>query len=238
MAVTPTTLQKIINQVRFRTNTENSQIVTDAELTGYINDSLAELDGVLVNKYDDYKLKNTVLTPNASGQLTLPADFLKLRGVDAQLATGDPDAYLPIREYNFQQRVRKPYLLAQGTGFGPSVVEYRLQDQYVQLEPVAVAVQYSYRVWYTPDYVPLVNPGDTLQTYMDSQAWYDFAVADVGVKVLAKQDLDPATFMVQRDKKLDFILRMSAPKRDTGEPHAVVDTRYWDSNGGGYGWGW
>lgn len=240
MAVTPTTLATIITGIRNRTNMENNQFVTDPELTTEINKSLSQLDMMLIAKFDDYKLSNTILTVNTSpaGTLTLPTDFLKLRGVDVQLNANDNDGYLPIRRFSFRQRNRKPYLLGTNTGFGPSMIEYRLQGAYVQLEPIQGASQWSYRVWYTPDYVPLVNTTDALQSYMDSQAWYEYAVVDCAIKVLAKQDLDPATFMSQKAELAQLIMKISAPHRDDAEPASVVDTRYYDANGGAWGAGW
>lgn len=243
MATPQTTLQTIITRIRQRTNTEQSQFVTDAELTGWINDSLSQLDMLLTSKFDDYKLLNLTGSPDSSGRLQIlnPAQsnsFYRLRGVDVIINANDPDGFLPMRRFSFRQRARKPYLLGLGTGFGPGLMEYRLQGNYIQLEPVAIANQYTYRIWYTPDYTPLVNPTDTLQPYMDSLAWFDYAVADCAIKVLAKQDLDPATFVMQKNEMRDLIMLYAAPARDDGEPPAMVDTRYWMSNGGGYGWGW
>lgn len=239
MATTPTTLQTIITGVRQRTNMENNQFVTDAELTTEINKSLCQLDMMLVSRFDDYKITpSAALTPDASGRLALPTDFLKLRGVDVVVTAGDPDGYLPLKRFSFRQRIRKPYLLGTATGYGPAIVEYRLQGAYLQLEPIAIATAWTYRVWYTPDYVPLVLATDTLQSYMDSQSWYEYAVVDCSIKVLAKQDLDPATFVQQKAELAELITRVSTPHRDNGDPAFVVDTRYDNSNGGGWGYGW
>lgn len=239
MALTPTTLATIITGVRARTNMENNQFVTDAELTTEINKSLAQLDMILVSKFDDYKLTSTILSAAAAtGYIALPSDFLKLRGVDVQINASDPDGYLEVRKYSFQHRIRKPYLMNSApAGYSPGAISYRLQGANIAIEPIALATQWSYRIWYTPDYVPLVNTTDTLQSYMDSQAWYEYAVVDCGIKVLAKQDLDPSTFMAQKAELHDMILKLSAPNRDAGEPVAMVDTRG-DGRGAGYGWDW
>jgi hypothetical protein len=76
-----------------------------------------------------------------------------------------------------------------------------------------------------------------LQSYMDSQAWYEYAVVDCAIKVLAKQDLDPATFLQQKAELHELIMKLSAPNRDEGEPSAMVDTRG-RPGGMGYGWDW
>lgn len=237
MALTPTTLQTILTGVRQRTNMENNQFVTDPELTTEINKSLSQLDMMLVSKFSDYKLTSVILSVTNTNQLALPADFLKLRGVDAQFNAQDPDGYCTLRQFSFQKRNRKPYGYSGPIGFGPYAVEYRLQGQMILLEPAQTAAQWAYRVWYVPDFIPLVLTTDPLQSYMDSQAWYEYAVVDVAIKVLAKQDLDPSVFASQKAELTELILKLSAPNRDAGEPIAIVDTRCWD-NGPPYGEWW
>lgn len=239
MSANPTTLQTILTMVRNRTNMENSQFVTDAELTTYINNSLCQLDMILVSKYNDYKLANvTGQVPNSSAQITLPSDFLKLRGVDVQWIPGNADGFISLMQFSFQHRNKKLYPVGGNLGYGPYQLEYRLQGNTIQLLPVAVATQWTFRIWYTPDYVPLVNSTDTLQTYMDSQNWYEYAVVDTAIKVLQKQDLDPGSFMAQKAELKEMIIKLSAPAREKGAPASVVDSRFWDSYPGGYGYGW
>lgn len=235
MALTPTTLQTIITAVRQRANMENNQFVTDAELTTMINNSLSQLDMILVSKFNDYKLTNTILTASSTtGQIALPVDFLKLRGVDVQYNASDPDGYYRIEAFEFPKRNRKPYGFTGPVGYGPYCINYRLQGSYIQIEPVGLAAQWPYRIWYTPDYVLLVNPTDTLQSYMDSQSWYQYAIVDVAAMVLAKQDLDPSTFLAQKAELREMILRLSTPNRDAGSPVAMTDTRGWGGMGGGW----
>lgn len=239
MATTPTTLATIILVVRRRSNMENNQFVTDAELTTEINNSLSHLDAILVSKFSDYKLKNSILSAaSATGYITLPSDFLKLRGVDVQVNANDADGYLEMKEFSFQHRIRKPYLLASApAGYSPGSVSYRLQDQVIAIEPISLATQWNYRVWYTPDYVPLVNTTDTLQSYMDSQAWYEYAVEDCCAKIAAKQDLDPSTFAMRKNELAELITKLAAPGRSSGEPVAVVDSRG-HFGGSPYGFDW
>jgi hypothetical protein len=234
-----TALSDLITAIRQRSNMEQNQFVTDAEITTMGNESLAQLDGILIAQFSDYKLSNTILTASATdGSLTLPADFLKLRGVDVQYSTTDPDSYIEIREYSFQQRNRKPYIaITTGGGFGPYSVNYRLQGMKVMIAPVALSTNWSYRVWYTPKYTALSAPADTLQPYMDTQYWHQYAIYDCCVKILAKQDLDPSSFVGLRDEAKALIMQISAPNRVTAEPKSVVDTRFMD-RGWGYGWDW
>jgi hypothetical protein len=234
-----TTLSDIITAIRQRANMEQSQFVTDAEITGMVNESLANLDAILIAQFNDYKITSTILTASSSdGSLTLPDDFLKLRGVDAQINASDPDGYVELREYSFQHRNRKPYVAApMGGSFGPFSVNYRLQGMKVIIAPVALATQWPYRVWYTPKYTALAANTDTLQTYMDTQYWHQYAVYDCAAGILSKQDLDPSAMIAKREEAKGIITHLSAPNRNAGEPKAVIDTRFSDG-GWGYGWDW
>lgn len=243
MSNNPTTLQSLITLLREITNMENSQFVTDVELTSYLNNSLSLLDAYLISKFDDYKINSilTTIVPNTN-YLTLPLDFVKFRGLDIFYNNTSPDGYITIHEHSFQKRNDYQY---PGTfvTIGPNAISYRLQGQQIVLLPALLAGQYQYRLWYTPDFIPLVNPTDTLQTYMDSQNWYQYAVYDFAIQVLAKQDLDTGVFMSRAFELKNHIIKLSAPNRNAGEPKSVQDTRGpfggngpWNNTG--YGWSW
>jgi len=217
---------------------ENNQFVTDAELTTEINKSLSQLDMLLISKFNDYKLSTALISTTNTNQLALPAGFLKLRGVDVWYNSSSSDGYHTLKQFAFQHRNKTSYPGVAGTLGVYHNIEYRLEGSVIVLLPSQIASQYKYRVWYTPDYTPLVNTSDTLQTYIDSQAWHEYGVVDCCIKVLEKQDLNPATFQQQKEEVKDLILRLSAPNRNAAEPASVVDTRGVGSWSGGYGWDW
>lgn len=231
-----TTLQNLLDLLRQRTNMEKNQFVTDLELTTYLNNSLCLLDGLLIIKFNDYKL-TSIITTVVTGKdyIALPLDFLKMKGLDVVLNPNTPDGYLTLKQFSFQQRNKRP--INGPAVFGPYQLEYRLEGNQIKIIPGQSAGQWNYRLWYVPDYVPLVNTTDTLQTYMDSQAWYEYAIADSAVKILAKQNMDPSTFATQAAELKNHIMTVSAPNRNIGEPASVVDSRGSDISGG-YGWNW
>ena len=238
MAITPTTLQTLINLLRARVDMKVNQFLTDADATSYLNNSLAILDGILISKFSDYKITPTILSVGAGTNIiTLPNDFVKLRGVDVYYNVGNVDGYKEMFEYSWEHRNKKLYPVNGPSLVSPYVFEYRLQGNGIVIIPAAAAANYSYRVWYTPDYVPLVNPTDTLQTYMDTQAWHEYAIADSAVKVCAMQDLDPSTFQMQAAELKEHIMKLSAPNRNSGEPKQVTDSRG-DFSGYPYGSFW
>jgi hypothetical protein len=132
----------------------------------------------------------------------------------------------------------KPYPILGNVVSSPYQMMYRLQDQQIYLLPASVASQYTYRLWYTPDYIPLVNPGDTLQPYMDSQSWAEYGVLDACVKCQTAQDLNPDVFMAQKEELKQMLIDLATPNRDAGEPAFVVDERGCGDGGSGSGYGW
>jgi hypothetical protein len=240
MALNPTKLSDLITLTRQRTNMEVSQFVTDLEITAYLNNSLAMLDTYLANQFNDYKITSTLATiTSGTNTFALPADFLRMRGLDVWYDLSTIDGYQVIPEHDFRQRTRKFYLGHNNGSLGPAHLTYRLQGQAVLILPGIIAPNYTYRLWYTPQYIPLVNTSDTLQSFMDGQNWTEYAVVDTAIKILEKQDLDPTTFMNQAAQLKEYIIKLAIQPRNSGEPKSVVDTdRGGMGRDSGFGWSW
>lgn len=232
MAVTPTTLAVLRTRVRQRAHIENSQVVTDAEINDMLNMSLSMLDDLLIDTYADYKLTTAQLTITQAvdgyNNMTVPNDFCKLRGVDRQVSGN----WMTLDNYEFPKRNQFSFPVINFV-YGYLDVYYKLQGQQVEIIPAANS-QATYRLWYIPQYVPLISDSDTLQPYMDTQAWCEYAVVDVCAKILIKQYLDPSFFLAQKAELKDHIINTAKP-RDAGPPKRVQNTRY---NRGWLGPGW
>lgn len=218
-----TTLTNLIDSLRFQTNMEESQFVTDSELTGYLNSSLAELDDILVDEYDDYKITPVTLTisSNVDGYnyFYIPSDFLKGRLVEKQIN----GQWKELRRFNLQAKNRFHFPL--GAVFGDRFVnlQYRLLGDKVYIEDFSQAAG-TYQLWYVPKFTPLTDGYSTLPAYMDAQSWCEYAVADSAIKVLDKQNLDPAVFMARKEALKQRIIK-AASSRDAGPPKVTVDSR-------------
>lgn len=215
-----TTLQDIIDDCRRRIDMKVNQFWTDADFTAEINKSLSQLDMILISKFNDYKL-TSVITSVTGNTITLPDDFLKLRGVDVVTDINSSDGYITVEPFSFKRRNSRPFASAIGVLYE---MQYRLQGNTIVILPASVASQYQYRIWYTPDFIPLENPTDTLEPYMDSQSWFEYAVLDTCAKCQAAQDLNAQTFLMQKEELKQMIISLSAPNRDAGEPAFIVNT--------------
>jgi len=205
-----TTVADIILAVRNRTDMLNDNFVTDTELMWYINSSCAELDDLLVQTYDDYKLKSTSLTitgtsgNGAGNNVALPTDFYKPRGVDLYIDSTQPYS---VRPFNFQERNRYANTLFRGPT-GPYNVKYRVQDGYFFIEPISAAPG-TYTLWYTPTWTNFTSTASILPAYMDIQVWHEYATVDASIKVKMKLELDPGGFMALKEPLRQRILTMN-----------------------------
>ena len=234
-----TTLANIIQLIRYRANLENNYVVTDSELTIYINSSLAELDDILVTDYEDYNVETfqaVIPTDGTSNTFPVPSQFYKLRGVDYQLNKEQNGTYwLTLYPFQMPERNRQRsgltnILIPYKTG-----LSYRLQGNQIMIMPQMQAGG-IYQVWYTPKYVPLVELTDTLSIQMDTQAWVEYSVVDCCIKCLNKQNLDPSGFLAEKGA-LQQRIRNAMKNRDASAPKRMANVRF-NSNDFGVPWGW
>jgi len=217
------TLLQLRTLARQRADLENSQYVTDSELNGYINNSVAELYDLLIGCYDsdyfiesiefnsvpgqnDYQLPNGTLYSGAK-------PFYKLRGVDAKINTSN---YFTLRPFNFNERNRNEDF-AWSTLNGP-LVRYRLVGDVLKFSPIPDGIR-PVRVWYIPLAPILSSDSDTLK---DLNAYHEYVVVDAAIKCRIKEELEIQTLLVVKEQLKKRIETM-AQNRDAGNPESVSD---------------
>lgn len=239
-----TSLNDIITMVRQRGNMEANNFVTDAELTSYINNSLAELDGLIAMRYEDYRLASYIVVINGgiNNIIPVPSDFWKLRGVDYQLQQGAPNSSAPIwyslKRFEFPQRNRfNNNMVYASSQYGKNIGFY-LSAQGITLTPASYATG-TYQVWYTPKFRTLNNITDILDIYMDTQAWVEYAVVDCCIKILNKQNLDPSGFIAEKER-LKIRIESESDNRTDAGPSCVIDSQNTSCNDyyGDWGYGY
>ncbi len=221
--------QELQDYCRQRVGIVNNQAIQDTELQTMLNLSLGNLDMVLATTYEDYRLTtylatlggaaNNVGFPN--NRIPLPPDFLKLRGVDF----GSPGQWVTL--YGFGMNERNRYNNPIANMFVPygnqASRTIRVMDQWIYVEPQNTCTG-QYQVWYTPKFMPLVNPTDPLPSYMDTEGWIEYAVASTGVKCYTKLLLNPQGFLQDRQYYEDMV-RNGAANRMANGPQCVQNVR-------------
>ena len=224
------TLQDLIDQTRFRSNMEENNFVTDAELTIYINNSLAEMDDVLVTTYNDYNLNTfqAVLT-DTNNIISIPSNFYKLRGVDFQDPSASTNQWVTLRPFQLVERNRGTSTIGRAIDpWGRTKVSYLLTNAGITITPATSAAG-TYQVFYVPKFNPLVLTTDTLTIQMDTQAWIEYVVVDCCAKINNKQNMDPSGFLAEKAALKQRIIS-AARNRNAGSPKGMVNVRYNDDS--------
>lgn len=209
------TLAQIKERSRQRSNMEESNFVEDAELTSYINSSIAELHDLLVATYGpDYFVDTNLFSTQADvADYSLPTNFYKLKGVDVSVSGDD---YFSLRPFNFNERNKNQ----EGTWgvLGAPSLRYRLVGSKVRLSPTPDAA-HSIKLWYVPKAVELVADTDT---YTDINGYIEYVIVDVAIKMLQKEESDVSILLSQKDR-LQRRIETMAQNRDAEQPESISD---------------
>lgn len=221
------TLTDLILAVRQRADMVNSQFVSDAEVTSYINQSYFELYDLLVQKYgDNYYVAPpvTITTDGTTDQYPLPDGtlysgapaFYKLLGLGLLLQPGQPNTELPLKQFDFAERNQftNPVL---PFPYGRTV-KYRLNGTKLWLRPMPTAGM-NIQVWYAPRMTQLVSGSDTLDGI---SGWTEYVIIDAAIKCAQKEESDVSILALQKGEMIKRI-EAAAENRDAANPSTVAD---------------
>lgn len=210
------TLAELKEQARQRSDMENSEFVSDAELTAYINASLAELHDLLISSYcDDYMMEEYIFVSTGTLSYALPADFYKLRGVDVR--RGPTGQWATVKRFNFNRRNEQQNAYAWNL-LGLPYIEYRLVGSNIRFNRVPDTAL-EFRIFYHPKLSKLVNDVDS---YDDVNGFAEYVVVDAAIKMLQKEESDVSVLIGQKESLRQRITAMAA-NRDANEPASVTD---------------
>ena len=148
------TLPEIREAVRQRADMVNSEFVSDAELSGYVNQSLFALYDLLVTTYgEDYFVEEASAVTDGGEFVELPRDFYKLLGVD--LLVSGAQGRVTLRQFTRMERNRASL---PGVYLDPwTSLRYRLRAGKLWLTPYPTTGQ-QLRVMYVPRMATLEEP--------------------------------------------------------------------------------
>jgi hypothetical protein len=220
------TLDQIKLQARQRADMENQPLIGEDELTNYVNNSIAELYDLLCEAYGSDYYVTTIEGQILANVMSypLPDDFYELKGVDLRI---ENNAWQTIERYNFNERNRYPDGAVWNL-FGYTNIRYRIVGNNIQFTPTPDS-NYDYRLHYVPLPTKLVNGTDTLD---DLNAYSEYVIVDVAIKMLTKEESDASIFLAQKEalKKriVDKAANRDASIADTvNDIYAQNDYWYW-----------
>ena len=219
---------------------ERAAIVTDAEVTGYINDSIAEFQDILIANYgEDWASTGmTFMSVTASvGSYTLPTDCQKVRAVDVLVAGSSGSAvatWQALDNVSFENRnVIDPwsYDTPVGSRFG-----YHLMGASTMMLLPTPQASATLRLYYIPTSTLLTGSGDTLDGI---NGFDEYVVIDAAIKCRDKAQMEVGVLVARRENMLERVKKMSS-NRVIGSVPTIRDTRGgWLTTGrwnNGYGW--
>lgn len=230
-----TTAGNLILEAQQRCNKENSQFYTAQELLSMTNQSYKELFDKILQAYgeDYYVTEPYTYTTGQNQQLyPLPNNFYKLLLVEVALNPQDPNSYVTIRQFNFRQKNLYNYP-NQYTMYGITNIRYRLMGNNLMIVPQTQGGQ-TLRIWFVPRPNQLINLTDLVDGIA---GWEEYVVADLCIKMLAKEESDVSIFAEQKRMLAERLAEM-ANTRNIGEPQTATDNKCINFSWGDAGDGW
>lgn len=173
------TLAEIKTLVRQRADMENSQFVSDSELTYYINLAAAELHDLLINTFNDYNVTcRTIALSSDQDVYQLPEDFYNIYRVEVSTDGSFNTNTIKLKKFSFQDWNRSTNSVGMGvTGF--LYTQYRVVGDNLILMPKPSGAGYA-RIWYYPPAKKLKD----LSTNVDKPNGYSYSFTDADVDTI------------------------------------------------------
>ncbi len=210
------TLSQLRDRCKQRADMVNGSFISDDELDGYINSSIADLyDRLRAAQGEDYfttPSPTVIYLTSSVANYPLPSDFLSLRNIQ-ESSTGTAGSWFNINRVNFKALQTQTYT---DNGYH----SYRLTSGSVVLHPTPTASG-QIQLWYVPASPQLVSGSDVFDGY---NGWEEFVVVDVAIKMLIKEESDTSALQGQRNQLIARIDRMAAT-RDDANPDTIQDVR-------------
>lgn len=215
------TLTNLIADVRQRTQMENSEFVTDPEITEYLNQELAELHARLTANEGQphFRTSTTISVTSGTALYALPADFWKVQEVTCTF----DGIVRPMEPFVPRERAH----LSNGQLIYPYTVApmYRIQAGNIEVLPSNRNLTVT--LYYVSSSPRLVNGSDTVDGFNGYEV---AAIYGACATLLQKEESDPSFYLGLKERIFRHIDAMAA-QRDASHPERVTDVT------GGLGWG-
>ena len=233
-------LADIRYQAQLRADRVNAPIVV-GDWNSWVNGSLAALYRILTALYDDYNVASYPFTlaggvgiDNNMLQLgsgsSVPA-FDKLRHL-SRIVTGGgfgtPATYAPVlRADSFIEfdGLTASALMPYYGGLTQNV-KYMLLGNTLEVRPASSAGA-SYVLYFIPSFKPLIEDTQTIDgTWMSTNGISEYAVLDVAVKALIKEEsLDTAALLAADRERVKAEIVSQFAQRDDNQPGRIQDAK-------------
>lgn len=207
------TLAQLRAEVRDRADIENSDHITDATITRYVNQSGAALHAMLVEHCQDEFITRISSTTAAPTDNVVDFDLgtTVYKVVAVHLEVGGRVVHLDRWDW------RSGPIPFDPTVTGPPYT-YRVTGDDVRIFP-APPVGTRVQAFIVPAYVDLSLDADTLD---GRDGWEEWIIWDAAIKCMVKEETDTREAVAERDRVLSRVMSQMK-SRDMAHPHRVVD---------------
>lgn len=209
---------QLITDIRSRTDRTGDTFVTDTELLSWINQSCAELYGLICEQFgeDHFVTGPTTLTATGAATIALPSDFFKCLGLD-MLWSG---RWITVQHFDLSERNR----YAPATVTSPYITRFRISGSNVLFDPIPVSGT-SFRIWYVPLMIEMTTGSVTADPIAP---WLEYVIVDCALKV--RQKCEEST-VVEREQKDAMIARIKseASRRNVAPKRIACVERAWNT---------
>lgn len=208
------TLAELRAEVRGRADIENDPHVTDAEITRYVNQSIAALHGLLVQaSEDDFTATQTITTVAGTSGYALGATFYKLISVEATI-----NGFIrQLDRWTWAEHA--VYRNASTWSLVSQPISYRLVGaDAIEFRPTPDGV-YTVVVYFAPAAVQLAADGDT---YDGRDGWEEWVVLDSAIKAKTKSE-ESVTDLVRERAEVMARIMVAFGTKDQARPDRVQE---------------
>lgn len=209
------TLAQLKLRARERGDMVNSRFISDSELNSYVNASVTELyDLLIASRGENYYVDSyPVSTVGGQKDYALPADFLKLMGVDWVISANES---CDMKEFQWAERNLYGNAIWFDGYFGNS--RYQIRGNNITLYPVPTGVQ-QILIWYIPRAINLVSDSDSFDGI---NGWEEYVIIDAAIKMRVKEESPVQELLLAKNEIKSRILQASSG-RDSIAPARVQD---------------
>ena len=210
------TLTLLIADVRNRANMENSTFVSDAEITEWLNQELAELHALLTTAegHPHYRSSQSIDVEAGTALYGLESDFYRvlevIATIDGRSTTLQP--FMPSERASLLNSSTYAY---ESRGAAPM---YRIQANNIEFLPSTRS--YTATVYYTPTSPRLVSGGDTVDGF---DGYEMVAINGATSTCLEKENPGSGAFYAALKDRAIKVMQAVAPNRDASHPERVQD---------------
>ncbi len=216
------TLATMRARVRRRADMENTDFVSDAELTQYLNDSLSELYDLFVSKYEQYVVQSIDSTISGEEDYDIATDFgignfMKIIGIDLN----EGSRKITLQRFMFNERNQTGGVGSAATSIFGTDIQYAVLGDKIKF--MNDQGSKNIKIWFIPCFEPMLEADqvDDVAPFL-CPGWEEYAILASAIKCLQKEE--SSTVSLERDLvRLTDRIESIAMNRDAGNPYRVTD---------------